>query len=164
VLERDVSHIPSDIRKRKFLTIFTFATQYTTGIDDKPEYKYLEASDVRRQVQEAPSTPSSKTKYPVKYHNNSPLPLRAQPSYKEFPVVPSPHQGSTPVNYVHGEPGPVRAFYDENDLSEFDVGFHDPQKPPLGPRNGKPYPNRPYTLATYRPAPTYIDTSTIKRP
>lgn len=156
---RELSHIPIDLRKR--LTFLT--TQYLTGTDKQPEYKYLQASDVRRQVQQAPSY--EQPVYPKKYWNKPPLPLQAQPPYKEFPIVPSPRNGSASRNYVHPDPpGPVRAFYNDGDRSKFDVGFHDEKEPPRGPREGRPYMDSPFSLAPYLPAPTYTDTSTIHRP
>ncbi|KAK8016827.1 hypothetical protein PG993_015016 [Apiospora rasikravindrae] len=136
---------------------------YETGVTDQPECTVLQASDVRRQVQEAPKLMKSVGKYPGHYNNNPPLPLSANKPYREFPVVPSPAPGRTPQNYRGGEPGPIRAFYNEQDRSHFDVAYKDATKPPRGPRNGSPYPNSNFSLATYHAAPTVVDTSKSKK-
>ncbi|KAK6860442.1 hypothetical protein PG995_004078 [Apiospora arundinis] len=119
---------------------------YETGVDDQPEYKYLQASDVRRQVQKAPSRPKS-----VGPH-------------REFPIVPSPKPGEPGRKWKgKSEPGPVRAFYNENDRTQFDVGYHDKTRAPLGPQNGRKHQNTPFSLATYHPAPVNIDTANVKK-
>ncbi|UQC89629.1 uncharacterized protein CLUP02_15160 [Colletotrichum lupini] len=53
-------------------------------------------------------------------------------------------------------PGPVRAFYNENDRSTFDVGYKDVTLAPRGPRNGRQHGNSNFSLATYHPAPTHV--------
>lgn len=136
--------------------------QYQAEISD-PNYKYLQASDVRRQVRQAPPQHRSTGKYPQPYGNRPPLPLSAAPPYTEYPIVPSPRDGSAPCNYTGGNPGPVRAFYNNDDRERFDVGYHDPNRPPVAPRNGRSHASTPYSLAEYRPAPTYTNTSDIRR-
>lgn len=150
--------VSSDFKMPESLT-----RQYETGIT-QPQYQYLQASDVRRQVQEAPTNIRSVGAYPKTYHNQPPEPLRAQPPFREYPVVPSPANGSPAGNYTGGNPGPTRAFYNNNDRSTFDVGYHDSTRAPLGPRNGRAHTNTPYSLAKYVPAPDFIDTSTLRRP
>ncbi|KAI1389651.1 uncharacterized protein F4822DRAFT_427992 [Hypoxylon trugodes] len=121
------------------------------------EYRYLQAADVRRQVQQAPPTLySTRGRYPVEHYNEPPKPLSAQQPWWEYPIVPSPQNGSAPGNYgSSSRPGPVRAFYNNGDRSRFDVGYHDLNEAPLGPRRDKAFPNTPYTLGQYHPAPTY---------
>ncbi|KAK8075342.1 hypothetical protein PG997_010005 [Apiospora hydei] len=130
---------------------------------DQTEYIYLQASDVRRQVQQAPSAQRSVGKYPGNYNNNPPLPLSSKTPRREFPINPSPAPGETPRNYQGGQPGPIRAFYNDQDRTKFDVGYKDASKPPRGPRNGSAHPNLNYSLATYHPAPTVTDTSKAKK-
>ncbi|KAK6065698.1 hypothetical protein SCUP234_12459 [Seiridium cupressi] len=128
---------------------------YQTGATQQ-EYRYLEASDVRRQVREAPSIDRSVGGYPKTYHNQPPQPLRAQQPYKEYPIVPSPQGGSAPGNHRAGRrPGPVRAFYNDADRTKFDVGYHDANSAPAGPRDGREFMNTNYSLGKYYPAPTY---------
>lgn len=72
--------------------------------------------------------------------------------------MPSPRNGSAPRNFTSRDPaGPIRAFYNNNDRREFDVGYHDAERAPVAPRRGRPYVSRPYTLAEYVPAPTYTE-------
>ena len=141
--------------------------QYRTYSPQKREYEYLEASDVRRQVREAPSRPSRRNPYPKYYGNKPPLDLQAQPPYREYPVVPTPTSASSRRNYGEhrANPGPVRAFYNENDRDRggFDVGFHDARLPTTGPRDGAEDRRSHFSLATYREAPTYTDTATLRR-
>ncbi|KAK8008385.1 hypothetical protein PG991_010936 [Apiospora marii] len=111
---------------------------YETNITDAAEYTYLEASDVRRQVQEAPSRLRSQGGYPKVYRNNPPLPLSSSGPHVEYPIVPSPLPGEAGANYRRGTPpGPVRAIYSEGDRSRFDVGFHDQAKASLLPQTGQ---------------------------
>ncbi|OTA92449.1 hypothetical protein M434DRAFT_12379 [Hypoxylon sp. CO27-5] len=129
---------------------------YQTGTTE-PEYQYLAAADVRRQVREAPLALNSSGRYPSIYHNKPPLPLRSQPPYREFPIVPSPQGGSAPGNYRYDKPGPVRAFYNDNNRTQFDVGYHDPNRATRGPRDGREFADTHFSLAQYHPAPTYTN-------
>jgi hypothetical protein len=137
--------------------------QYRTGAEPQ-EYRHHQASDVRRQVEEAPRQDGQRSSlYPKEYHNNPPQPLSARGPYSEYPIRPSPRDGAAPSNYTSGCPGPVRAFYNNDSRSEFDVGYHDSFLPPRGPRNGREHPNSNYSLASYHPGPDYTDNSTYRR-
>ncbi|KAK7962080.1 uncharacterized protein PG986_002905 [Apiospora aurea] len=137
---------------------------YETGVTDRPQFTYLQASDVRRQVQQAPAQFGAEARYPRPYHNNPPEPLTSQAPHREFPIVPSPAPGQAPSNFQRGMPyGPVRAFYNENDRTQFDAGYHDDTRPPTGPRKGSQYPKSPYSLATYHPGPTASDDEKSKK-
>ncbi|KAK7984723.1 hypothetical protein PG988_002345 [Apiospora saccharicola] len=130
---------------------------YETSITDDPEYTYLEASDVERQVLEAPTRRQSQGGYPKAYRNDPPLPLSSPGPHLEYPIVPSPRLGQAGVNYQRGSaPGPVRAIFNETDRSRFDVGFHDDTKAPPRPQKGKGYQNSPFSLATYHPGGTDV--------
>ncbi|KAK8122650.1 hypothetical protein PG984_011320 [Apiospora sp. TS-2023a] len=125
---------------------------YETSITDAPEYAYLEASDVERQVLEAPTRIRSHGVYPKPYRNDPPLPLSSPGPHLEYPVVPSPRPGQAGANYRRGSaPGPVRAIFNENDRSRFDVGFHDDKKARSRSQKWERYPNSPFSLATYHP-------------
>ncbi|KEZ44243.1 hypothetical protein SAPIO_CDS3186 [Scedosporium apiospermum] len=147
---------PQDMEIPEFVRTGSY---YVTGRDE-PDCKYFQASDVRRQVQQAPTTPRRFVKYLNRYHNGPRPLLHARRPFKEYPIAPSHQNGSAPGNFVCGDPGPVRAFYSESDRSEFDIGY---REPPRGLRKGKKHPDAPYSLASYHPAPTYTDTSTIGR-
>ncbi|KAK1465877.1 hypothetical protein CMEL01_11869 [Colletotrichum melonis] len=138
---------------------------YQGSSSHDPNQRYYQASDVRRQVREAPAGLAAQRHYPRVYHNQPPLPLSSAPPYREFPIVPSPQDGSTPKNFTRSDPtpGPVRAFYNENDRSTFDVGYKDVTLAPRGPRNGRQHGNSNFSLATYHPAPTHVDCSSVKR-
>ncbi|KFH40801.1 hypothetical protein ACRE_085040 [Hapsidospora chrysogenum ATCC 11550] len=155
---------PQDMGTPAFTRTGSF---YRTYSPQKREYEYLEASDVRRQVREAPSRPSRRNPYPRYYGNKPPLDLQAQPPYREYPIVPTPTSASSRRNYGEhrANPGPVRAFYNENDRDRggFDVGFHDARLPTTGPRDGAEDRRSHFSLATYREAPTYTDTATLRR-
>ncbi|KAK6829501.1 hypothetical protein PG987_010085 [Apiospora arundinis] len=143
-------------------TPITTYTTYETGVDDdQPEFKYLQASDVRRQVQQAPKEMKSAGIYPRYYGNKPYQPLSSPAPHREFPIAPSPQPGEAPRNWQPGrKPGPVRAFYNEQDRSQFDVGYHDPSRPPTGPQNGAAEVKRPYSLATYHPGPANANANT----
>jgi hypothetical protein len=51
----------------------------------------------------------------------------------------------------------VRAFYNNDDRTTLDVGFHDDRLAPSGPRAGAGNARRPFTQADHYPAPTVID-------
>ena len=145
--------------------------QYETG-SKNDDYKYLTASDVRRQVSEAPKHDYSVAgSYPKPFHNlpsgagsdRTTLSLSSNPPRKEFPIKPS--NGVTGRNYTGGNPGEVRAFYNVGDRSRFDVGYKDDSAAPTAPRGEGRHARRPFALATYHggEGPTYTDTSTGRR-
>ncbi|KAK4241037.1 hypothetical protein C8A03DRAFT_12684, partial [Achaetomium macrosporum] len=126
-------------------------------------YKYLQASDVRRQVREAPSENASVGRYPKPFSNHEALSLSSKAPHREFPLTPTPGTSSNSArNYRGGDPGPVRAVYNDRDRSSVDVAYHDPNGAPVGPRNGRANPSTPYAMAKYRESPTYTDTSECK--
>ncbi|EHL00131.1 hypothetical protein M7I_3891 [Glarea lozoyensis 74030] len=108
---------------------FTRTGSYYRSRVKETEYWYLQASDVRRQVQQAPAKANSRGRYPVKYGNEPYQSLSAQQLFTEFPIMRSPQNGLAPTNYANGQkPGPIRAFYNEGDRMVFDVGYHDPAR------------------------------------
>ncbi|KAK7983546.1 hypothetical protein PG989_010948 [Apiospora arundinis] len=151
--EQEDSGTPEFVRRGSY---------YETGVDDdQPEFKYLQASDVRRQVQQAPKEMKSAGIYPRYYGNKPYQPLSSPAPHREFPIAPSPQPGEAPRNWQPGrKPGPVRAFYNEQDRGQFDVGYHDPSRPPTGPQNGAAEVKRPYSLATYHPGPANVNANT----
>ncbi|KAK1699905.1 hypothetical protein BDP55DRAFT_645284 [Colletotrichum godetiae] len=77
----------------------------------------------------------------------------------------SPQNGSAPKSFTRATPesGPVRAFYNEDDRTVFDVGYKDVSPAPRGPQNGARHANLNFSLATYHPAATPVNCSTVKR-
>ncbi|KAK3308015.1 uncharacterized protein B0T15DRAFT_508533 [Chaetomium strumarium] len=138
---------------------------YETNSNNE-EFKYLKASDVRRQAQQAPAQNASVGRYPKPFANHEKLNLTSQGPHKEFPLSPSPGaststSGKPPSNYRGGDPGPVRAVYSD-DRKSVDVVYHDPNGAPVAPRKGRAKPSTPYAMAKYRESPTYADTSNVK--
>lgn len=132
----------------------TTLIQYSTGCDDQPRYKHLLASDVRRQVREAPDYLHAQGKYPEAYENREPLHLQAQTPFTSHPIVPSPRTGSPPRNWRStNRPGPVRAVYNSTNRETFDVIYHDKNK-----QRGKDYDTHgkskqaSFSLARYHPS------------
>ncbi|KAF6820948.1 hypothetical protein CSOJ01_00383 [Colletotrichum sojae] len=125
------------------------ASYYSTGCDDQPLYKHLLASDVRRQVRQAPEYLHAQGKYPEVYENREPLQLQAEAPLTSHPIVPSPPRNWRSTN----RPGPVRAVYNSNNREEFDVIYHDKNK-----QRGKDYDahgkskNAPFSLARHHPS------------
>ncbi|KAI0852922.1 hypothetical protein F5Y00DRAFT_272512 [Daldinia vernicosa] len=92
-----------------------------SGLDPGHKLHYLNAKDVRRQVQNAPSGQLPGTKYATTFHNREDLPnLKSTIPRLEFPLR---NDGSS---YRRGAPGPVRAIYNEDpeDRTNFDVVYH----------------------------------------
>ncbi|KXH67473.1 hypothetical protein CSAL01_13180 [Colletotrichum salicis] len=126
-----------------------------------PRERYYQASDVRRQFREAPSGLAVHRRYSKGPSKQAPYAsLSSAPPYWEFPIVPSSQNGSAPKSFTHATPesGPVHAFYNEDDRTAFDFGYKDVSLAPRGARNA----NSKFNLATYHPAPTYVDCSTVK--
>ena len=95
--------------------------------------------------------------YPKTFNNGEGLNLSSRRPHTEFPLTPS--DGRSGNAYRGGDPGPVRAFYNNGDRNTVDVGFHDQREAPRGPRDGSAHARTPYTRADHYPAPTRVDTS-----
>ncbi|KAF9872697.1 hypothetical protein CkaCkLH20_09876 [Colletotrichum karsti] len=149
-------------------------SHYETDLKE-PEYQYLLASDVRRQVRQAPAYEKPprgkrppgvppKSGYPHEFFNDEELPLRTERPRSEFPILPSSGPGRPASNFRPGmEAGRVRAFYNEDDRSVFDVGYHRESTTDSGLRNDTNSVNTPFKLATYRPASYSSDTGEKRR-
>lgn len=106
--------------------------------EDHPDRHY-KAKEVRRQVQEAPSSKTryvtddgkrQKTSYPKDFKNKDSLDLRSPAPRNEFPLSQD-HQGNFSQRPVSQQPGPYRAIYAKDktdDRSRFDLIYHDPTK------------------------------------
>lgn len=68
------------------------------------------------------------------------LPLAAAKPIQHFPLVPGCATTWTP----NTRPGAVRAFYNDNDRTVFDVAYHDPNKKLTGKA-------KEFTMANYHP-------------
>ncbi|KAI8280042.1 hypothetical protein K4K60_005181 [Colletotrichum sp. SAR11_57] len=110
---------------------------YSAHCEDEPQYDHLNAADIRRQVRQAPSEHYSRGLCPHEYGNKPPLPLQAEPRWSEFPMKPSPSKGDRGNNYTGGNPGPVRAIYNDDNREVFDVAYHDKTRPGRKSKNGK---------------------------
>ncbi|KAI0393694.1 hypothetical protein F5Y17DRAFT_431456 [Xylariaceae sp. FL0594] len=131
---------------------FTRTSAYYETKTKDPAYRFFEASDVRRQVAEAPSGDYyTEGAYPRPFSPppSSGLRLRAQPPYREYPLIPSSSfAGGAGTGYrsdIH-RPGPVRVFYNDDDRTRFDVGYQTTSRGEGRTR---------YNLAVYHPAPTF---------
>lgn len=121
--------------------------------------------DVNRQLQAAPSrnTPGV-NRYPHQFHNRDlpPMNLVAAPPIMEYPVRPT---GETYTG-IGDNLGPTRGFYNSNDRNDYNVGYHDPTRPPLNHghgrgrgrgRGGGLRPSYPFTAATFIPPDHELD-------
>lgn len=123
-----------------------------SGLPVNDPARYLNASEVRRQVQEAPnkkvripaaSGPSARrplAKYPSTFKNTENLPLASQTPRQEYPVFSTGSWNSE----ARDSAGLARAVYNNRDRAIFDVTYHDPRK---GSHNGGNV-----SIAPYRPA------------
>ncbi|KAE9575565.1 hypothetical protein CGCF415_v001352 [Colletotrichum fructicola] len=138
-------------------------SQYETDCEN-PEYRFLLASDVRRQVRQAPSYHGGNRGYPHQYFNRERLPVRSEASRYEHPIMPSPGEGRELDNWRPGLiPGPVRAIYNEDDRTVFEVGYHERSAAPSGPHVGARQSNTPFRLARYHPTVDYRDEDENRR-
>ncbi|KAI8162297.1 hypothetical protein K4K49_000888 [Colletotrichum sp. SAR 10_70] len=152
--EQDLEH-----RRRRSPT----PSHYETDCDN-PEYRFLLASDVRRQVRQAPSYHGGNHGYPHQYFNRERLPVRSEAPRYEHPIMPSPGEGREPDNWRPGLiPGPVRAIYNEDDRTVFEVGYHERSAAPSGPHVGARQSNTPFRLARYHPTVDYRDEDENRR-
>lgn len=121
--------------------------------------------DVNRQLQAAPprNTPGV-NRYPHQFHNRDPPPLNlhAAPPIMEYPVRPT----GESYTGIGDNPGPTRGFYNSNDRNHYNVGYHDPTRPPLNQghgrgrgrgRGGGLRPNYPFTASTFIPPDHELD-------
>ncbi|KAI1634985.1 hypothetical protein F4809DRAFT_642939 [Biscogniauxia mediterranea] len=102
-------------------------------------YRFLKASEVRRQVQAAPdkkqrlppppgstSKRQNLSKYPETFKNvPENINLQAPRPHKEYPLTAEP--GQNWVQRVSGTADKVRAVYNPHDRSRFDVVYHNPK-------------------------------------
>ncbi|KAJ0290072.1 hypothetical protein COL940_001177 [Colletotrichum noveboracense] len=148
--EQDLEH-----RRRRSPT----PSHYETDCGN-PEYRFLLASDVRRQVRQAPSYHGGNHGYPHQYFNRERLPVRSEAPRYEHPIMPSPGEGRELDNWRPGLiPGPVRAIYNEDDRTVFEVGYHERSAAPSGPHVGA----RQSNLARYHPTVDYRDEDENRR-
>lgn len=100
-------------------------------------HEFYQASDVRRQIREAPSERRGRAGYPKFHGNFERNPLNAEPPLLEHPVAPTPGPGQRPSNYRHGVPGPSRLIYNRDERDRGDVIYHDQSRPANGPQTGE---------------------------
>lgn len=120
--------------------------------------RHLRASDVSRQVQQAPnkrqrvpppppapgSAPARSylSKYPETFKDKEKTKgLQSKTPRKEYPIIPGPGNW---VPGVSGTADKVRAVYNNNDRTTFDVVYHDVKKSSNAFEN--------FSVANYRPA------------
>ncbi|KAI0834276.1 hypothetical protein F5Y06DRAFT_174671 [Hypoxylon sp. FL0890] len=127
-----------------------------TDLKADDDYRFLKASEVRRQVQAAPdkkqrlplppgstSKRQQLSKYPETFKNlPERLNLQAPKPHKEYPLTAEPEQNW--VQKVSGTADKVRAVYNPHDRSQFDVIYHNPKISSDSRRNFSP--------AYYRPS------------
>ncbi|KAI8308219.1 hypothetical protein K4K61_002881 [Colletotrichum sp. SAR11_59] len=119
----------------------------TAAVEARPRLIFLLASDVRRQ-----------------YFNRERLPVRSEAPRYEHPIMPSPGEGREPDNWRPGLiQGPVRAIYNEDDRTVFEVGYHERSAVPSGPHVGARQSNTPFRLAWYHPTIDYRDEDENRR-
>ncbi|KAI1460135.1 hypothetical protein F4805DRAFT_455074 [Annulohypoxylon moriforme] len=127
-----------------------------TDLEPEDDYRFLKASEVRRQVQAAPDKkqrlpprPGSTSKrrvlstYPETFRNlPEKLNLQAPKPHKEYPLTADP--GQNWVEKVSGTADKVRAIYSPHDRSQFDVVYHNPKISQDTAKNFSPAYYRPY--------------------
>jgi hypothetical protein len=127
--------------------------QYScSGLPADDQERYLRASEVRRQVDEAPhkrvrvpaasgsSARAGLAKYPRTFKNKEDLPLQSKTPRQEYPVLASGSWDPT----VRDSAGKARAIYGQNNRTAFDVVYHDPGISEDTAEN--------FVIAPYRPA------------
>lgn len=130
----------------------TSRLQYScSGLPSDDPARYLKASEVRRQVQEAPdkrirlppgpgSTRSNLAAYPSTFKNTEKLPVQSKTPRQEYPVFSAGSWDPAQPNTM----GAARAIYKNSDRATLDVAYHDPNSGGDNRKNFK--------LAAYRPA------------
>ncbi|KAI1403052.1 hypothetical protein F4819DRAFT_485014 [Hypoxylon fuscum] len=120
-------------------------------LPDKYKDKWIKAKDARQQVAEAPATrpriPDSKKKIRGQYPKNTGnkkdsenFLFESMKPRKEFPIL----QGEGKKHPGYGDPGAIRAVYNNNDREKFNVVYHSSNEPGKYKEDLK--------LATYRPS------------
>ncbi|KAK2773402.1 hypothetical protein CKAH01_03862 [Colletotrichum kahawae] len=138
-------------------------SQYETDCE-RPEYRFLPASDVRRQVRQAPSYHGGNHGSPHQYFNREKLPVRSEAPRYEHPIMPSLGEGREPANWRPGVmPGPVRAIYNEDDHTVFEVGYHERSTASTGPHAGARQSTAPFRLARYHPTIDHREDRDVNR-
>jgi hypothetical protein len=123
----------------------------------KDPYKYLRASEARRQVAAAParkirldpkegstSKRKNQSKYPKHFGNKENLKVQATKpdSINEYPMVRE--HGGVYDQRDREAPGPSRAVYNNHDRTKFDIVYHNEKKSPNWHEN--------MDIAPYRPS------------
>ncbi|KAL7628331.1 hypothetical protein AAE478_002531 [Parahypoxylon ruwenzoriense] len=111
--------------------------------------RWLKASEVRHQVEQAPSEApqlsSGRRGYPKNFCNNENFPqLQSREPRVEFPVLPGTGVYTQEKMGGQGRPGPSRTIFNTRDRQSFDVAYHDRKAIPDDSKNMK--------IPKYRPS------------
>jgi hypothetical protein len=109
----------------------TAQTQTGSG-NTRPRHTWVRAADARTQAIGAPHPGRNGGHYPAPYmgypNQGTPLTLQASPPIQHYPINPNGPESWDNTTL----PGQARLFYNDNNRTTIDVGYHDPRQPTAG--------------------------------